>query len=263
VHRGVLVAHNGPTNDDQRLWIASLAAGAGKPALLGGRSALGVLGMKGFPCDRIHVLLSGRREDNPPSHVIIHRTGRLVAADVHGKGLPPCTTAGRSVVDAATWARSDREARTVIAMAFQQRLVTLDEVRDALRRMPRARRRKLTWVTSADAAGGAESLGELDVTRLLRDAGLPKPTHQRLRTDASGRRRYLDLYFEQWGLHVEIDGSHHLDPQQAWLDADRQNQVWITGDRILRFPAWLVREQPDAVVNTISTALLAAGWRPA
>jgi hypothetical protein len=64
VHAGVFVAHNGSVTDDQRRWTASLAAGCGVPALVGGRSALAVLGLKGFAPDRIDVLLpAGRRED--------------------------------------------------------------------------------------------------------------------------------------------------------------------------------------------------------
>lgn len=262
VHFGVLVAHNGPVTAPQQRWVASLAAGDGEPALLGGRTALEVLGLKGFECDRIHVLLPARRrEDDPPRGVVVHRTRRLPPQDVRRTSRPPCTMPARSVVDAASWARSDREARTVVAMAFQQRLTSLDEIRDVLMRMPKAKRRRLVWVTSADVAGGAEALGELDVVRLLREAGLPSPTLQRVRVDADGRRRYLDLYFEEWGLHVEIDGAHHLDPRQAWLDSDRQNQIWISGDRILRFPTWLVREQPQQVIGDIRPALRAAGWR--
>jgi hypothetical protein len=43
---------------------------------------------------------------------------------------------------------------------------------------------------------------------------------------------------------VEIDGAHHMDVRRWADDMLRQNQVWIAGDRILRFPAWLVRAEP-------------------
>jgi very-short-patch-repair endonuclease len=145
-------------------------------------------------------------------------------------------------------------------MAFQHRMVDLAGIRAVLRRNPRARRRRLTWLTAADAAGGSEALAELDILRLLRRAGLPLPTRQAVRTDSTGRRRYLDLYYEEWSLHIEIDGAHHLDPQQAWLDADRQNCLWIKGDRILRFPSWVVRDLPDQVIQRIREALIAAGY---
>jgi hypothetical protein len=42
----------------------------------------------------------------------------------------------------------------------------------------------------------------------------------------------------------------------------RQNEIWIAGDRVLRFPAWLVHRRPAEVAAQIRTALVAAGWSP-
>lgn len=42
----------------------------------------------------------------------------------------------------------------------------------------------------------------------------------------------------------------------------RQNEVWIAGDRILRFPAWLPRRRAMAVADKLRKALKAAGWEP-
>ena len=81
--------------------------------------------------------------------------------------------------------------------------------------------------------------------------------------DASGRRRYLDLYYEQWGVHVEIDGAQHNDVRAAWADMRRQNDLWIPGDRVLRFPAFAVRHRPAEVFAQVRAALLTAGWVPA
>jgi hypothetical protein len=168
----------------------------------------------------------------------------------------------RSVVDAAQWARGDDEARALVAAAFQQRMVGSAEVLDVLGRMPMARRGVLIARTVADAAGGAHSLAELDFLALSRKAGFPEPKLQRVRRDASGRKRYLDVLYEEYGVHVEIDGGQHMDARRAWADMRRQNDVWIAGERVLRFPAWLVRERPDEVVAQVRAALVAAGWRP-
>jgi hypothetical protein len=152
-HRGVIVVHKGAMSTQQSRWVASLAAGAGTPALLGGLTALAVLGGQGLDGRPIHVLLAAhRREGDPPSGVVVHRTSRLPAEDVEPEASPPCTTAARSLVDAASWAGSDQEAVTAIALAFQQHLVTLNAVRTVLGRLPRAKRRRLTWMTSARCA---------------------------------------------------------------------------------------------------------------
>jgi hypothetical protein len=198
VHRGILVAHNGPVTVEQRRWIASLATGAGEPALLAGVTALAVQGLEGFRSTAIHILLpAGRRDLNPPPGVLVHRTRTLPDDDVNVRRRPPCTRVPRSIVDAASWARSDREATLIVLMAFQQRLVRLGQIEDTLDRMPKAKRRRLVVAVARDAEGGSHSLAELDVVRLLRTDGLPTPTRQTVRRDSTGRRRYLDLYFEE------------------------------------------------------------------
>ncbi|WP_370518233.1 DUF559 domain-containing protein [Micromonospora sp. AMSO31t] len=74
--------------------------------------------------------------------------------------------------------------------------------------------------------------------------------------------RWLDAYWREWRLHVEVDGAHHMDVRQWADDMRRQNDIWTVGDRILRFPAWLVRARPDEVAESVRGALRAAGWRP-
>jgi very-short-patch-repair endonuclease len=261
VHRGVLVTHSGQLTADQRLWVASLAAGNGEPAPLGGLSALRAHGLRGFEPAAIAVLLPAHREHRtPPPGVVVHRTTTLSARDVYRPGRPPRTRPARSIVDAAAWARTDREAKGIIAASFQQRIVRLGDMMDALARAPRARRRQLTTRTARDAAAGATSLGELDLLDVIRRAGLPEPKRQHPRRDAAGRRRYLDFYYPEWGIHIEVDGAHHLNPLEAWDDMARQNALWTRGDRVLRFPAWMVRDRPETVAAQIRDALRAAGW---
>jgi hypothetical protein len=220
-------------------------------------------GVRGLHEGQIDLLLpAGRTLARPPRWAVVHRTTHLLPIDVDERGRMPCTAPARSLVDAAQWARSDRQARTFIAMAFQQRMVDLGEIRDVLARLPRVRRAGLIAATATDADAGAYSLGELDFLALSRAAGLPEPTLQKRRRDASGRTRYLDVLYEQYGVHVEIDGAHHLDARQAWADMRRQNDLFIRGERVLRFPAWLVREHPDEVIAQVRDALIAAGWRP-
>jgi hypothetical protein len=197
----------------------------------------------------------------PPDFVVVHRTHTLVAADLPG-GSPPRTSAARAAIDATRWTYRDDRARAIIAAAFQRRLVDGPGMLAALGRLARVRRRGLILETIQDAAGGTESISEQDFLRLCRRGGLPTPTRQSVVTDASGRRRYRDAYFEPWKVHVEIDGGLHMDVRSWWADMRRQNEMWVAGDRVLRFPAWAVRNEPDRVLGTMRDALMAAGWRP-
>lgn len=166
------------------------------------------------------------------------------------------------MLDAAAWASTDRFARLIVASAYQQRLVDRDDVAETLRRMPRVRRRALIRATASDAAGGSEAISELDFLALCRKGRLPTPSRQVIVAGADGRNRYRDATFEEWRVHVEIDGGQHMDVAGWWADMQRQNEIGTTGDRILRFPAWAIRNDPDAVLAQVRAALMAAGWRP-
>ena len=259
---GVYVLHNGPLSERQQLWVASLSVGAGRPAILGGLTALILNGLRRFTSPYIEVVLGHRRRNRrPPPGVRVHRTTRLERPDLR-LTRPLSTAPARSAVDAARWARTDAEARTIIATCFQQRLVVGDEVERVVAAMPVARRRALILATAADARGGSHTLTELDLVALCRRSGLPTPTRQATRTDSSGRQRYLDAVWEEWGVRAEIDGAHHMDAEQWWTDMRRHNDLARRGEVALRFPAWLVRDSPAEVVVALRRALEDAGWQP-
>jgi very-short-patch-repair endonuclease len=255
MHRGVYATHNGPVSSAQRLWASVLAASAGGPALLGGLTALTLQGFERFDSQLIHVIVPANRHCRPLTGVQVHRTVRMPLADI-ARTSPPSTAAPRSMVEAASWARSDREARTIIAMCFQQRLVTGNEVDAVLRLLPEITRRRLIERTVEDTRRGAQSLGELDLVALCRQARLPVPS---LQTRRGGR--YLDALFEEWGVWVEVDGAQHMSADEWWNDMARHNELVQRGEVLLRFPAWMVRDEPAAVAATIRRALGEAGWR--
>jgi very-short-patch-repair endonuclease len=261
VHDGIYVSHGGPVTRDHARWIGYLSAG--RHAYLAGATAAELCGLRGFPSRAVQVLIPARhRPRNPPSGVVVHRTTRLTRFEVNPLGLPPHTTAARALVDAAAWAATDDIARSLVAAGYQQRLVGAGEVDAVVARLGRVPRRALIIEAARDARDGAHSLPEARFRHELRRARLPLPHLQVRRRDGEGGVRYLDAYYEEWRLHVEIDGAQHVDVRAYWADMRRQNAVWITGDRILRFPAWAVRHQPGEVVAQVRAALVAAGWRP-
>jgi very-short-patch-repair endonuclease len=257
---GVVSTHTGPLTRDQQLWVAVLVAGPG--ARLAGTTAASQGGVRGLRPGPVQVLIPASRnrsallshmpDDMAP--VRVRRT--IVLPPSHQQAAsPPRTTTARAVVDAAGWAENDDEARTIIAAACQQRRVQPAELRAVLNLLPGIRRHRLIAATINDVAGGAESLAEIDFMNLCRRHRLPCPSRQQRRTDAEGRRRFLDAYWAEQRLHVEVDGSHHMDVRHWAADMLRQNLIWIGGDRILRFPAWLLRADPAVVVAQLRAAL--------
>ncbi|MGX7675064.1 DUF559 domain-containing protein [Plantactinospora sp. DSM 117369] len=265
--RGVLVAHPGELTRAQQLWVAVLSVGS--DAVLAGLSAAAEAGLRGFRPEPIDVLVpaghsssTARRRLAPGMPgVRVHRTGSLPPDQVQA-ARPRRTSTARSLVDAAGWARTDDEARSVIAAGCQQRLVLPGEIIKVVEELPRARRRALVLETARDAEGGAEALSEIDFVRLCRRYQLPRPDLQERRRDASGRVRYLDAYWRRWRLHVEVDGAHHMQVRHWEADMRRQNDVWLDGDRLLRFSAHQIRHHPAEVATQLHRALTTAGWRP-
>jgi very-short-patch-repair endonuclease len=257
--RSVFVAQTGPIGVPQQRWIGVLASRGPLAAF----SALEVLGLKGYAKPYTEILITAnRRVRLTPPATVIRRSACLTVEDVLTGGSPPTTVAARSLVDAAQWARDDAEAVAVIAAGFQQRLVFSGEVLAVLDRLSGVRREALIRQAVQDARGGSHSISEVQFLQLCRRNGLPEPTRQMVRKDSRGRKRYRDALFEEFGIHVEIDGAQHMEVRAWSADMVQHNEIAITGDRLLRFTAWQIRREPETVARQLRAALVAAGWRP-
>ncbi|NUO55294.1 MAG: hypothetical protein HOV71_02680 [Hamadaea sp.] len=265
--RGVLVAGDGPLTPEAHWWIAVLAAGSA--SVLAGLAAAQAGGLSGRwprrevidvlrPATRAAPALLRRMPIEMPA-VKVHRTARLPVEDRH-IGRPHRTSMARSLLDAAVWSLTDQDAVSILAAGCQQRLVLPAEVRAVADRFPHCHRHALIVATLDLAELGATSPAEIGFLDLCRRHRLPEPQLQVKRRDASGRTRYLDAYFTEFQVHVEIDGAQHMDPRAWAADMIRQNDLWVSGDRILRIPAFLILINPEEVVRQVIAALRAAGW---
>lgn len=259
--RGVVVTRPGPLSPDEMLWVVVLGAGTG--AVLGGLTAARLDGLTGFDDGRIHVVLPAARqvEASLSNAAVVHRSRLLGPADVHPVRRPPRTRTPRSIVDAASWMRTENGSRAVLAAGVQQRLVRAEHLAVVLARRGPVPRRALMRATLADIAGGAQALSELDFCRLTRRFGLPEPTRQAFRRDEHGRVRWLDACWESARLVVEVDGLWHMDATAWWADMQRDNELTLSGYRVLRFSAFAVRDHPEVVAAQIADALSLAGER--
>lgn len=107
----------------------------------------------------------------------------------------------------------------------------------------------------------SHSLPEREFACLVRRRSLPPPSHQAVRPDATGKRRYLDFAWARYATRVEIDGSAHLEVVQNWADCERDNQLQLVVEaRSLRFPAYAVRHHPERVGDLVERALRLGGW---
>jgi hypothetical protein len=245
-----IVLHNGPLTVWQQLWSAVLTVPG--VAALGGRTACALYGLAGFPAAKTEVIVAAGTKPIAMHGVQWRRSRRFSPSDVSKSRRLPVVSIERAVIDAAAWTDSPKVACALVVAAVQQRLTNPRALRTELARVGRLRHRALLDLVLADIEGGADSLAEIDLTKLARRAGLPPPIRQSVRYDRSGRRRYLDVDFGTFS--VEIDGGFHIRPLNYWADARRQNDLLLVGQRILRFPSVALRVEPDVVVAQLRAA---------
>ncbi len=259
--RDVFVNHNGPLTPEQELWVVVKAAPPG--SALAGRTAAKLGGLKGFESDRIYVTvpcgtsMPKLRGLKP----VTHYSRFLDSRDVSPMVSPRRTRQPRALLDAASWADTDRQARATILAGVQQRLVRPDDLAGALPRRGPCLRHQLIDETIADAAGGIASVPERDFDEIRRQWGLPTPTRQRVLKRPDGRY-YLDVDWEDYKISAEIDGMPHMSVLNWDADLDRMNEIAIDHRTLLRFTSYAVRHRKPAVASTLVRAFTSRGWRP-
>lgn len=249
--RNVILLQNAPPTRRQLMWIALLDAGS--PTAICSHTSLEMVGFRGFGKESsvIHLVVPrGARYVALPG-VHVHESRRFDEGDIRSFNGMPRTSSPRSAIDAAAWQPWPRFACGLLAATVQQRVCSPHQLEAALAEAGRVRHKAHMQLALKDIAGGAESLGELDVADLCRRYRLAQPTRQRRRRDASGRWRYLDCEWESPDgtvVILEIDGSHHLSVEHWEADMKRERGVVISGQRVLRATVGEVRLETAAVV---------------
>lgn len=251
-----LLAHTGPQSEQSRWWAAVFEVGP--DATVAGVTALLAAGLRGVQESTVHVAVPKSTRWRPMTGVRVHETRRFDHRDVISAGLPRMRPAV-AAVQAALWAKSNRQAALFLLAPVQQRLVTAASVSEALQRVRRDRRLALMRTVVADSLDGVHALGELDFARLCRQRGLPEPDRQVVEY-ASGGKAYLDVKWRRWGVGAEIDGAQHLEVSTWLAESWRNNAVVITGTRLLKIPLLALRLDADTFMDQVEDALRAGGW---
>lgn len=257
----VVVLHNGPLTPEQFLWVALLRSPRG--VVLGGLTAGVRRGLKVAPPHRPELLVPAAGPLPHLQGVDVARTRLLTARDVHPTAQPPQLRLSRAILDRASRLDGADEVRALLCAAVQQRRVRAQELREVTFRLGPIRHRSLLLRTLDDVEAGAHSVRELQFLRLVRRAGLPLPEHQVVRQHQGGRH-YLDVAWESYALHAEIDGLGHLLVGSWAADVDRSNELAL-GSRVeirLRIPGFWLDERPQHVVGQLRRGLIKGGWQP-
>lgn len=247
-----------PAPEGSALWWRAVWE-SGARAVLDGPTALLAAGLTGWAEQLIHVTVPNRAKVRPIEGVRHHRVRDPGPA--LRSGLPR-TRPEVAVVRAAQWASSDRQAATIVAMTVQQRLVTGAAVLARWESISYSARRRVLDAAIRDVCDGAHSLNELDFAAECRRRGLPEPSRQAVRTGRRGRV-YLDVYWDELGVHVEIHGAHHFTGTAGIDDALRANDLGLADPDIitLQIPVLGLRTMPGPFLDQVESALAAARLR--
>lgn len=251
-----VVLHNGALTRNEK--IRAVLLDQGPRALLTSVTAAEQYGLTGWERGTVHLLVPGGTHVRRPAgiEVRVHFTADWEGCEKHPTrrlhGVSP------ALLIAGAGFTSPRPACAILAASVQQRLVGAAQLRAALDVAIRLRHRHAMALAIADIEQGAHALSEIDFARLCRRHGLPEPRRQAMRTEPSGRVRYLDamwLLTDGRRVVVEVDGALHLTPRNWWSDQYRQNELVIAGDIVLRFPSVVVRTAEDEVAGQLRRAL--------
>lgn len=255
-----VVLHTGPLHGEQA-WRAALLR-VGPAARLGGITALQAHGLQGFDEPLTHVWVpKGHEKDlrDLPPQVVVHETRRWGEGDAVTAGIPRSRPAV-ATVQAALWSASRRRAALCLVMPIQQRLVRPQDVAAELDRVRRHEFRSMLRALANDVIGGVHSLNELDFTREFRSRGLPEPSRQARRALPS-RQVVLDVWWEEFGVCVEVNGAGHERLDTAMKDEVRLIDLQASGDAAVPLSVLTLRVDPDRFFEALRRLLRSRGWR--
>jgi hypothetical protein len=253
--RRVVALQTGPLSTEQVSWFAVLDGG--NECVLDGLSALHEQGLQGFPTDRVQAAVPTTGRAGRHELYVRRRSRRLSAEVIHPVRQPPMVRVGPALVSALEQNDLPLRGCALLAAVVQQRMIRAADLRPLVTAATTLPHRSLYVAAAGDIEGGAHSLLEIDFHQLARRARIPTPRGQSVRTDARGRRRYLDADFGSFG--VEVDGALHLRPLTWWDDMWRMNDVVIGGKPMLRFSSVGIRLDSGRVIEQLQRA--AQRWR--
>ncbi len=233
VHVGVYRVRAAGEGYGQRLLGACLAIAG--PAAASHRAAATQHDLLRYKEPPVEITTS-RRHSPELAGVVVHRLMDLHRRWVELIDAVPTTTVARTLVDLGAVA-GRRTVEAALDRAIGCKLVTYRDVRDAMRAVARQGRHGVGTIRVLLDARMGEVLPagvfSARMASLLRTAGLPKPVHEHLVSDAHGGFvGVVDFAYPEKRLAIEVDGyEFHSSPTAVRTRNQR--------DRLLADAGWL------------------------
>jgi hypothetical protein len=258
LHRGVYVTFTGPLSRAAQLWAAVLYAGQG--ARLSHETAAEILGLADRQWPHIQVSIPPERRVVPVKGLTIHISSYNGQIWRPPPGVPPHTSEEDTVLDLVHAATSLDDVIGWVTRAMAKPLTSEDHLRRAM-----AARKQLRWRHELDeviaaSAGGAHSVLEYRHDRDVQRAhGLPPAKKQVPFKKPDGTRGYLDRYYPEYRLVIELDGKQYHPDERRGQDQARDNANAVTGST-LRYGWDDVTRRACETARQEAGALRSRGW---
>jgi hypothetical protein len=261
VYRGVYATFSGELSREARLWAVVL--NIGDVAVLSHETAAELQGLGKGASGPVHVTVplgSDPARWSALRGVHIHRT-RHWQPDPQPYWNLPRTPVGVTVLDLVDSASTLDDAYAWLSRAITSQTVSREMITGGL--MSRKRFARRAWLRDAlsDVGDGIHfPLERRWAADVERPHGLPPATRQARRAGPDGLR-YLDNYYEGYGLCVELDGAaFHRDEDRA-RDRRRDNETTIaTSTETLRYGFKEVANRPCEQAEQFARALIKHNW---
>jgi hypothetical protein len=260
LQRGVYAAFTGSPGPDALQWSALVRAGP--EAMLSHQTAAGLYGLAdrfGQRDPLIHVTVPRDKNPRRLNRVVVHRVGHA-ATWRHPFLLPPRTRIDATILDLVDDANSVDEAFGWVCRATGKGLTNADWLRDAISQRSKLRWRGAMLDALEDVKQGVRSNLEYRYVRGVERAhGLPTARRQ-VRVVRCGRPCYLDNFYAEWLVGVELDGLVAHPPGERWRDFQRDNAGAADGIMTLRYGWADVTGRPCEVAGQVAAVLRRRGW---
>jgi hypothetical protein len=258
LHRGVYATFTGTPDLEALVWAALVRAGPG--SMVSHTTAAGLFGFAGLSRGPpIHVTVPWDRRPRQLSGIIVHRT-RHAGLVRHPYLLPPQTRIEATVLDLVEDADTIEDAFAWICRAVGKGLTNADRLHREIWRRDNVRWRAMILESLGDVERGVRSSLEYRYVRGVERAhGLPEAGRQ-VRVVRSGRPCYLDNFYAEWLVGVELDGLVAHPPGERWRDFRRDNAGAADGIMTLRYGWADVTGRPCEVAGQVAAVLRRRGW---
>jgi very-short-patch-repair endonuclease len=199
----------------------------------------------------IHVTMPGS-PGGRPNGVCVHRSTTLTARDVRRRDGLPVTSPARALLDIATTA-TDRELERMLDQGLVERVLTIRDITELLRRCGRhrGRARVQALVDRHTTTTFTRSEAEELFLSLVREAQLPQPL-------VNVRRHgfEIDFLWPAQGVAVEIDGfAFHRTRRRVDRDHRKDAILGAAGIRVTRVTWGQLHDEPLAVIARLAFSL--------